>query len=212
MGYRVEGFTFGTEEEARLAKKEAEGIKYILGRNDMEDPGTVLRLYNRLIEKEVFSTPVGFRFLGELRSGLLKLPYMQAEHLRPLPTGQPGKPAEKKSDPLQAQAAKSRAVEAEDAEEEDAEEEDVEEEKSYYRPFLVSTFFAVVFALALLGVFIITAVSKDNTTILNYENSLIDKYESWDRQLTERERELERREAELRGTEPVTESMEDTAQ
>ncbi|MCM1105603.1 MAG: hypothetical protein NC355_01540 [Blautia sp.] len=207
MGYRVEGFTFGTEEEARLAKKEAEGIKYILGRNDMEDPGTVLRLYNRLIEKEVFSTPVGFRFLGELRRGLLKLPYMQAEHLRPLPVYQPGKPAEEKREPLQAQTVKRRVMEEEEAEEEEA-----EVEKSYYRPFLASTFLAVVFALALLGVFIITAVSKDNTTILNYENSLIDKYESWDRQLTERERELERREAELRGTEPVTESMEDTAQ
>ena len=53
------------------------------------------------------------------------------------------------------------------------------------------------FALTLIGMFIITAVSKDHVTILNYENAVIDKYEVWEKELNEREIELNAREIEL---------------
>lgn len=43
----------------------------------------------------------------------------------------------------------------------------------------------------------ITWLSKDNVTILNYENKVIDKYEIWEKQLDERESQLEERELRL---------------
>lgn len=176
MRYRVEGFTFETEEEARLAGREAEGIKYVKARNDMDDPDAVLKLYNRLIEKKIFSTPVGIGFLEELRSYLLTIPYIRSEQLYPLPVFRQEQPP--REEPV-------------------AEREVPAPQKNYYRPFLVSTFFAVVFALSLIGVFVIMALSENNITILNYENKLIDRYEQWESELNQRESELREREEKL---------------
>ena len=63
--------------------------------------------------------------------------------------------------------------------------------------FHISTFFAVVFALGIIGMLVITWLSEDNVTILNYENKVIDKYEIWEKQLDERESQLEERELRL---------------
>lgn len=57
--------------------------------------------------------------------------------------------------------------------------------------------FAVVFALGIIGMLVITWLSEDNVTILNYENKVIDKYEIWEKQLDERESQLEERELRL---------------
>ena len=62
---------------------------------------------------------------------------------------------------------------------------------------MVRTFFAVVFAMIIIGMFAITYFSDDNVTILNYENTIIDKYEDWQKSLDERERQLDERESEL---------------
>ena len=45
--------------------------------------------------------------------------------------------------------------------------------------------------------FAITYFSDDNVTILNYENTIIDKYEDWQKSLDEREQQLDERESEL---------------
>ena len=62
---------------------------------------------------------------------------------------------------------------------------------------MVSTFFAVVFAMIIIGMFAITYFSDDNVTILNYENKIIDKYEEWQKSLDEREQQLDEQESEL---------------
>ena len=43
--YVVDGFEFQTKEEARQAKKESDGIRYIKDQTDMSDPDTVYKLY-----------------------------------------------------------------------------------------------------------------------------------------------------------------------
>ena len=42
--YKVEGFVFQTEEEARDARREAEGIQDIIAQNNMNDPAIVMKL------------------------------------------------------------------------------------------------------------------------------------------------------------------------
>lgn len=201
MKYRVEGFAFGTEEEARLAGREAEGIKYMKVRNDMDDPDAVLKLYNRLIEKKIFSTPVGIAFLEELRSYLLTIPYIRGEQLYPLPVyrqqqppGEEGPAPEEKTAVREKTAGKEKIAGKEITA---GKEEAPGQRRDYYRPFLVSTFFAVVFAVSLIGVFVIISLSDDNITILNYENKLIDRYEQWEKELDQRESELIERERAL---------------
>ncbi len=181
--YKVGNFEFESLEEARAARKEAEGIKYIKARANMEDPKQVLELYNRLIEKEVFSTPPGYAFLNELLGYLSMAPGIRSEDILPVSSrtwkeaGEAEKPknVEKKPSAGKQKPAGRR-------------------ERDYRIPFMVSTFIAVVCALALAGVFVITALSGDNVNILNYENAIIDKYEAWERDLTERENALRERE------------------
>ena len=179
MGYRVEGFVFETEEEARLARKEAEGIKYIRERNQLDDPDTVLKLYNQLIEKKVFCTPVGLRFLRNLRHYLDGIPYIKREDILPLPEYSQASAPEKTTHGSG------------------------ERGRDYHKLFLVSSFCAIVLAITLIGVFLITALSVDNVTILNYENELIDKYEVWEQELSDREQKIRDRENALENTEPV---------
>ena len=71
------------------------------------------------------------------------------------------------------------------------------ENRDYQKLFHISTFFAVVFALGIIGMLVITWLSKDNVTILNYENKVIDKYEIWEKQLDERESQLKEQESQL---------------
>lgn len=69
--------------------------------------------------------------------------------------------------------------------------------EKYRKRFQISLFFAIVFAVAVIGMFVITFISKDNVNILNYENAIIDKYESWEADLREREEAIKQKEAEL---------------
>ena len=55
----------------------------------MNDPDIVLKLYNGLIQKDVFSTPVGIAFLRRLRAHLNTIPYIRDEDLLPLPVQKP---------------------------------------------------------------------------------------------------------------------------
>ena len=54
---------------------------------------------------------------------------------------------------------------------------------------------------SLIGMLVIAWLSRDNVTILNYENAIIDKYEDWEQELTERERVIREKEMALSETE-----------
>ena len=146
--YQVEGYAFETKEQEHTAKHEVEIIGYIRKNTRMDDPDIVLALYNKLVLKEIFVTPVGYDFL-----------HKNKEHV----------------------VSKNRR----------------KKNRDYQKLFHISTFFAVVFALGIIGMLVITWLSEDNVTILNYENKVIDKYEIWEKQLDERESQLEERELRL---------------
>lgn len=211
--YKVEGFEFETKTQALAAKKEVEGIRYIREHTDMNDPDVVMDLYNRLILKEVFQTPVGYAFLGELQVYLRETPYIRSEDILPIPVYRPEKLTEE-VDEREIERRRQKANKALRASNRDVLRKNKADQKerrmkdwqtyrascpkrNYYKPFLVSTFFAIVFALALAGMFVITALSDNNINIINYENEVIDKYEIWEARLKEWEFELREREAAL---------------
>ena len=82
MMYVVDGFEFQTKEEARQAKKESDGIRYIKEQTDMSDPDTVYKLYLRLNKPGYFYTQVGVAFLIELQEYLHTIPYIKNEDIR----------------------------------------------------------------------------------------------------------------------------------
>lgn len=66
--YTIEGFCFDSQEEYNKAYKESETIKYIRTRTDMNDKDAVYRIYNKLIDSNIFSTALGVTFLSNLRN------------------------------------------------------------------------------------------------------------------------------------------------
>lgn len=179
--YKVRGYAFESLEQAQIAQKEVEKIRYIRSKTKMDDPDAVLQIYRKLILQEVFETPVGMEFLKELQGYLHTIPYIKYEDVLPIPvyapeqSGEPGSRSEK---------------------------------NNYRRKYHRSLFFAIVFAIVIGAMFAITYVSGDNVTILNYENELIDKYENWEQKLDTREKELDQREAELNVREQKLEQQE----
>ncbi len=63
----VDGFIFRSKREFDKAKKEYETIKELKQKIDMNNQENLIELYNRLVSKRYFQTPVGLSFLHELR-------------------------------------------------------------------------------------------------------------------------------------------------
>lgn len=68
--YVVEGFAFASENEAEVAKKEREGIRYIKEKTNMSNPDMVLQIYNKMVREKMFVTSVGYAYLFDLQEYL----------------------------------------------------------------------------------------------------------------------------------------------
>lgn len=75
----VEGFLFANEAEAAQARKEAEGVKYVKEKAQMDDPEMVLRIYNKMIQQRLFDTAVGYSYLKDLQEYLQSIPFIRKE-------------------------------------------------------------------------------------------------------------------------------------
>ena len=193
--YKVGNYEFETKTQADTAQKELEGIRYIRSQTDMDDPDVVMQLYNSLILKEVFVTPVGFDFLRQLQEYLNTIPYIKNEDILPIPVYRPELVEE--DDPKREKQVRDRAQKRRQKKAKELRAQKKRKNRDYHGAYLVSTFFAVVFALVIAGMFAITYLSDDNVNILNYENAIIDKYEDWQKALDKREKQLDERESEL---------------
>lgn len=80
----VNGFAFADRETAQKAVKEAESIKYVKEKLDMENPRMVLEMYRKLTKEQVFQTPVGLVFLKQLQDYLARRPEFKMEGLEPI--------------------------------------------------------------------------------------------------------------------------------
>lgn len=52
--YEVEGFLFETKEEAELARKEADAIRYLKKMNNMKNPKVMYQVYEKMISQKLF--------------------------------------------------------------------------------------------------------------------------------------------------------------
>lgn len=193
--YKVGNYEFETQAQADVAQKELEGVRYIRSQTNMDDPDVVLQLYNSLILKEVFVTPVGFDFLRQLQEYLNTIPYIKNEDILPIPVYRPELVEE--DDPKREKQVRDRAQKRRQKKAKELRAQKKRKNRDYHGAYLVSTFFAVVFVLVIAGMFAITYLSDDNVNILNYENAIIDKYEDWQKALDKREKQLDERESEL---------------
>ena len=183
--YTVEGFSFADEQLAEQAGKELEGIKYIKSRTDMENPEMMLEVYRKMLEEDLFETPVGLCFLKELQESLRTNPRTRGEEIADIPIGRENA-VQKEKEPEQPK--KQREGEPE------KKVKLIEKHINYKRRYRMFLALSIVLLIIVASMFAITLTSN-SPNILNYENEIINKYEDWEHQLEEREEELEKREA-----------------
>lgn len=194
--YNIDGFLFEDERTAELAQKELEGIRFIKERTALDNPEVVMKLYKKLLEQKLFVTPVGIRFMVELQNVLLRSHFTAREEIPPIEVS--AMVLKKELTPEEAELAKKGPVaKVKKA----AKKVDEKVEGNYKKPFYAALFFAIVFALSVVGMFIITKVSGNNVNIINYRNEILNEYSTWEQQLQEKEAELKAWEAELESRE-----------
>ncbi|MBQ8518329.1 MAG: hypothetical protein IJ455_01830 [Agathobacter sp.] len=186
--YNVDGFLFEDEATAKLARKEEEGIRFIKERTALDNPEVVLKLYKKLLEQELFVTPVGIRFLTELQNILLSSVYIARDEIPPIPV-KAAETAVADSPVTSVEKAVQKPVEAVKKVNKKV---DDKVGGNYKKPFFVALFFAIVFAISVIGMFAINAISGNNINIINYREQLLNEYSSWEAELKTEEERLEK--------------------
>lgn len=156
----------GVEGMTKEEKKELEGIQYIQKKNNLRDIKSVLILYNKLMEKELFHTQVGIDFMDTLKQRLIQSEEISNQDIYGYVEPEPKKEENSRQDELL---------------------------KKYKYKYYNSLIINIILVAALVIGFLITTNSK-NVNILNYENRLLDKYSAWEADLTEREQAVTARE------------------
>lgn len=167
----VSGFVFETEEAAQKAKNELEGIDVVRSKVNMRSPETVLEVYNKLIDKRLCKTVVGYSYLHDLQKYLQSSSQIPKESIRDIPIEPIRRRVVKE---IENTGRKGKQVESD----------------SYRDKYRISLIFNMILAIAVVLVMYL-ATTGDNVNIINYENKLIDRYEAWEKELTERESVIE---------------------
>ncbi|MFG6325951.1 MAG: hypothetical protein K1W00_03795 [Lachnospiraceae bacterium] len=186
--YVVDGYSFKTQEEAAIAVNEIEGIEYLRKRTNFKNPQSVLSVYDKIIDKELFKTPIGYGFLRELQQILYNASDIEPDSIRNIPVAAAD---EKKSRKSKDKKNKKLYLMPE------------EQEKKYKNKITNLIILNVFIVIALILVIIITN-NSENTNILNYRERLEREYNekedelaAWDSQLREKEHQLNEREKEI---------------
>ena len=79
------GFSFFTDSDARLAEAEQRKIEYLEARIDYTRPESILHVYDKAIDEQLFKTPVGLMYLKKLQDFLLNQPGIDPERVKAIP-------------------------------------------------------------------------------------------------------------------------------
>ena len=192
--YNIGGYIFEDENKAKKAAKELKTVEYILGQIKDADEKGVLTVYKKLLNQRLFSTEIGMSFLSQLRQNLVSSGAFTEEDI-PLVYSLDESDRTSKESP-------STTVQSKDNEEKLEEKPKVKKKKAdksfvsgddhlkeLKRLKLINRILLILcitLLLCVLGMFYVNS-TINSPTILNYEEKLIDKYSSWEQELTERE-------------------------
>jgi len=178
--FLVEGYLFITEEDAMLARDEKQKIEYLEKRMNYENARSVLSVYEKMTETKMFQTPVGLAYLNQLRlfltehlDGDFTIPYITVPSIYKREIRQNSAVVAPKV--IYGKKKKTSAKEI-----------------SIKSSLLLSIFLI----LLVIAMFIIT-IQGENANILNYKTVLINKYATWEQELSDREEAVKLKEREL---------------
>lgn len=178
----VDGFQFGTENDAQLARAEAVRIKNLESRLDYKNTNMVYAVYKKAVENRVFKTPLGYVFLKKLQVCLIENSDM-SEELQDIPVQGVYNIRESTAPVVEKVKADSRGKHGRPSHKE-----------LFTKRASICANIVLLFLVALMFVI---AYNGSTPTILNYERALEDKYSYWEQQLSEREQVIREKEREL---------------
>ena len=162
----VDQYLFETEEEYELALSEKKKIQYIDEHTDYRAVENIAVLYKRIIETNMFQTPVGYAYLERLREFLVRSG-AKTDNLPAIPVKKKISLAGNKE-----LMHKNRLLK-----------EKLEKKK---RTTVIMSMVCIGLGILVIALFAVAFTGK-HPNILNYENVILDKYSSWEQELTERE-------------------------
>ncbi|SFN96884.1 MULTISPECIES: hypothetical protein [Pseudobutyrivibrio] len=199
--YNIGGYIFDDENKAKKAAKELKAVEYILGQIKDSDENAVLTVYKKLLNQRMFSTEIGMSFLAQLRQNLLDSEVFTPEDIPPVYSlEEPPKdvtPEEKTEDTNSSSDEKVSKAKKEKADKKVVakvtnDSSEIKRLKAINKVLLI---FCIALLLCVLGMFYVST-TINSPTILDYEEKLIDKYSSWEQDLTEREEAIREKEQE----------------
>jgi hypothetical protein len=234
MSYKVGKYIFETEQEARDAQREAKAVAHVYGKLDMEDLDTLKRFQAQLQAQPLFHTVIGRDFMDQLQKQILHLeqhsemttidPAVQADAAKKvLPQDRQGTAGSTKT-PEQGQTTETevtaaatgsaeKAAKAEEVSLEGASQaaaaagsREIQAQMLKYKKISGITGVASVAMLIIIICMFVINGTSDSPTILNYEQTLLNKYAGWETELDEREQALAEREQALNEREQALDS------
>lgn len=177
----VGGYCFGSEEDAQIARQEEKKIDYLEQHMNYDNKENILLVYQKAIESRVFQTPIGWEYLRKLQE-ILQEQEVETEQIPPVALYTVF--AHRVGDDIKVPAPRIAP----------------KKKESFKKRFVISVFINIMLVAAVGGMFYI-ALTSSNPNILNYEQTLVNKYAEWDQELSEREAEIREREKELNAAE-----------
>ena len=173
--YIVGGFEFMTEADAEKATMDLSKIKVLETKVKISRPDDMLAVYQKAIENKIFKTPLGWRYLTDLREKLLSSGF-EEQDLIPIPLEIPmNRPSS-----LDKRSSKNNK--------------NIDKQKIEFRS-IFSIVLNVILIIVVILMFVIASTSESDN-IINYKRNITNRYSAWDEELKEREKVV--REAEKR--------------
>lgn len=177
--FMVGGYEFATKEEAQLAKDELNANKYLSQKTNSKDPKQVYSLYNKIIERKLFSTHVGMNYLKNLQTFLYKSDEIPNDKIQPIPI----------NSETQGEINIRRERSEFKSELRDMSVKVAKYKNNFTRVMIIN----VVLIIIIIAMFVILNTSS-NPNIINYEVNIQNKYSQWQEQLQSQEESLNARE------------------
>ena len=177
--FMVGGYEFASKEEAQLAKDELNAIKYLSQKTNSKDPKQVYSLYNKIIERKLFSTHVGMNYLKNLQTFLYKSDEIPNDKIQPIP--------------INAETQGEINIRRERSEFKSELRDMSVKVAKYKNNFTRVMIINVVLIIIIIAMFVILNTSS-NPNIINYEVNIQNKYSQWQEQLQSQDESLNARE------------------
>lgn len=178
----VDGFQFGTEDDAALAKNEKLRVERLEEKMDYQNLEMVSAVYKKAIDNRVFKTPIGYDYLKKLQK-VLRENEAANKDIGNIPVYGVYSMRESANQTVERIQASKKPI---------------KKEKPKQEFFSRKTSIIVnIGLLILVAVMFVISTTGSNPTVLNYERAIQNRYAEWERELSNREQVIREKEKEL---------------